>query len=290
MHNTLPPTGRERWGAWARLQPQISILHCVSLVSHSHKGWFVIFATSTAGNSKLVWFTCADLQHQLVVRPLWLLSVLLYTWTTESSTPQLLLPPSHCRSMLKDQLTNVCMTKILRQCMKLCTQTPDFPGLLLLVPLAFACPHPACPWLHCDEAFNYMVTQKASQKSTVSPSVSKMAGAYSMCTFNTFFPPFDIHCHFTEYASQLAPETQPVHLGVPALLSTWVLPHKACIFYSILRHQEYYWYLMTKRRQTQKCSLFRCPVWENQGLIIQYIHSNESIDFLCSCTNLTLLQ
>lgn len=30
--------------------------------------------------------------------------------------------------------------------------------------------------------------------------------------------------------------------------SARVLPHKACIFNSILRHQEYYWYLMTKTR------------------------------------------
>lgn len=191
MYSTVPRTGRERGGAWEHLlyqQHQISILHCVSLVSHSHKGWFVIFATSTAGNSKLVWFTCADLQHQFLVRPLWLLSALLRTWT-ESLVPQLSLPPITLQIRVERSITHICMTKILRLCLKLSTQTPDFPELSLVVPLAFACPTPACPWLHCDEALNYMVTQKASHESRISPIVPKMAGAYSVWTFNTFFFP-----------------------------------------------------------------------------------------------------
>ena len=52
--------------------------------------------------------------------------------------------------------------------MKLCTQTLDFPELLMVVPLAFACPPPTCPWLHCDAVLNYMITQKVFHKSTVS--------------------------------------------------------------------------------------------------------------------------
>lgn len=66
-------------------------------------------------------------------------------------------------------------------------QTPDLPELSLVVPLAFACPPSACPRLYCDEALNYMVTWKVSHKSRVSYSVPKMAGAYSMWMFNTFF-------------------------------------------------------------------------------------------------------
>lgn len=95
--------------------------------------------------------------------------------------------PISLRIRVKRPITHVCMTKILRLCMKFCTQTPDFPELLLVVPLPFACPPPACPWLHCDAALNYMVTWKASHKSRVSPSVPKMAGAYSMWTLNIFF-------------------------------------------------------------------------------------------------------
>lgn len=132
----------------------------------------------------------------------------------------------------KRPLTHLGMTKILRLCMKLCTKPQTSQSCHWLCHSHL----PALPQLAQDFTvmkLNYMVTWKASHKSRVSYSVLKMAGAYSVWMFNTFFFPFDIHCQFTEWSSQLVPETQPAHSWVPALLSTWVLPHKACIFYSI---------------------------------------------------------
>lgn len=226
-------------------QHQISILHI--LLSRSHKGWFVVFATSTAGNSKLVWFTCADLQHKFSARPLCLLSVLLHSRTTESLTPQLSLSPISLQICGRRTITHVGVIKA-RLCMKLCTQTPDFPELLLLVSLAFACPPPACPELHCDEALNYMVTWKASHKSRVSHSVPKMAGAYSMWTFHTFFSLLTFTVILlNDLLSLLQKHNQLAYGSLHCSAHEFSLT-KHAFFNTILRHQKYYWYLMTKTR------------------------------------------
>lgn len=194
-----------------------------------------------------MWFTCADLQHQFVVRPLWLLSVLLHTWTTESLAPQLSLSPTSLQIRVKRTITRLHDTNI-KAMYEVMHPNPRLSRAGTGCAAQICLPSPQLA--HDFTGMKLLITWSDGKLPirAVSPSVPKMPGAYSMWMFNTSVFPFDIHCHFTEWSSQLAPETQPTYLWAPALVSTWVLPHKACIFYSILRHQEYYWYLMTKTR------------------------------------------
>lgn len=86
----------------------------------------------------------------------------------------------------KRPVTHLGTTKILRLCMKLCTKPQTSQSCHWLCHSHL----PALPQLAQDFTvmkLNYMVTWKTSHKSRVSYSVLKMAGAYSVWMFNTFF-------------------------------------------------------------------------------------------------------